>query len=53
MQDTVVQPKTQQETAIDNPIDYERLDEMYEGDIEYQADMFDTFSDSLLGSMYK
>ncbi|MFY7827223.1 MAG: PAS domain S-box protein [Flectobacillus sp.] len=37
------EPKTQQETAIDNPIDYERLDEMYEGDIEYQADMFDTF----------
>jgi hypothetical protein len=37
------EPQTQQTATVENPIDYERLDEMYEGDVEYQADMFDTF----------
>jgi PAS domain S-box-containing protein len=39
----ITESKTQQTTTVETPIDYERLDEMYEGDIEYQADMFDTF----------
>jgi PAS domain S-box-containing protein len=42
--------ETQEEpsTAQEYLIDFQRLDEMYEGDIGYQTDMFDTFLNDVL-----
>ncbi len=49
----VKEESVEMEDSEENVLDYARLEELYEDDVEYQIDMFETFLNDVLPDFYK